>query len=463
MLALRALGVGDLLTAVPAFRALRRAFPDHRLLLAAPKPLEPLALAAEAADEVVHAEPLAPLPSLLAGADLAVNLHGRGPESHRVLLAVRPCRLLAFAHEDVPESAGLPVWRTGEHEVDRWSRLLNEAGVPTDPTDLRLDPARLPPGAAGRGATLLHPGAASGARRWPAERFAAVARREREAGRRVLVTGGPVEEPLARAVAETAGLPARAVLAGRTTLLELAGLVAAAGRVVCGDTGVAHLATALGTPSVVLFGPTPPNEWGPRSDRRRHRALWAGLAGDPHGAEPAAGLLALEVTDVLGALDELDRLDLVPRSAREPSEGSSAVPDVSVQPRRDACCGFGRRWYLCLRRCSPRTSTGRRRRVRAGPHRRRAMSFALPRGGTRHLFLDRPAGEESHTRPCARGIVAPLVYLASDVIAGMRWEGYSFRDQTISELKCDWSCDESAHHCARARGLHVPGRVRRGV
>lgn len=308
MVVLRALGLGDLLTAVPALRGLRRAFPDHRLLLAAPKPLEPLALAAEAADEVVHAAPLASLPPRLAGADLAVNLHGRGPESHRVLVAARPRRLLAFAHEEVPSSTRLPAWRPGEHEVDRWCRLLREAGTPADPTDLRLDPGRLPSGEAAHGATLIHPGAASGARCWPAERFAAVARREREAGRRVVLTGAPAEERLARAIAGAAGLPAQAVLAGRTGLLELAALVAAAERVVCGDTGVAHLATALATPSVVLFGPTPPDEWGPRVDPGRHRALWAGARGDPHAAEPSAGLLALDVADVLRALDELDRL-----------------------------------------------------------------------------------------------------------------------------------------------------------
>ncbi len=68
------------------------------------------------------------------------------------------------------------------------------------------------------------------------------------------------------------------MLAGRTDLVELAAAVAAAGRVVCGDTGVAHLATALGTPSVVLFGPTSPARWGPPADRPQHRVLWAGRA-----------------------------------------------------------------------------------------------------------------------------------------------------------------------------------------
>jgi uncharacterized protein YjbJ (UPF0337 family) len=89
------------------------------------------------------------------------------------------------------------------------------------------------------------------------------------------------------------------VLAGRTGLIELAAVVASAGRVLCGDTGVGHLATAFGTPSVLLFGPTPPSEWGPPTGRERHVVLHRGGRGDPHGGEPDPGLLAISVDDVL--------------------------------------------------------------------------------------------------------------------------------------------------------------------
>jgi ADP-heptose:LPS heptosyltransferase len=77
--------------------------------------------------------------------------------------------------------------------------------------------------------------------------------------------------------------------------------------VAVGDTGVAHLATALGTPSVVLFGPTSPALWGPPPGRRRHRALWAGRSGDPHGGTVDPGLLAISVRDVLEALGGLEQ------------------------------------------------------------------------------------------------------------------------------------------------------------
>jgi ADP-heptose:LPS heptosyltransferase len=307
VLAYRALGLGDFLTAVPALRALARAYPGDELVLVAPRAIAPLAALAGAIDRVADAAPLAPLPAELHGAAVAVNLHGRGPQSRRLLAASRPERLISFG-EDGPE------WRAGEHEVARWCRLLAESGIAADPADLAIAAPDVapPPGVAG--ATVVHPGAASGARRWPAERWAAVARAEHAAGRRVVVTGGPGEEGLAAAVAGAAGLPAAAVLAGRTDLLGLAATIDAAGRVVCGDTGVAHLATALGTPSVVLFGPTPPAEWGPPPGHPWHRALWAGRTGDPHAAAPDPGLLEIGPDDVVEALSGLDR----PRSRVEP-------------------------------------------------------------------------------------------------------------------------------------------------
>ena len=291
LLAYRALGLGDLLAAVPALRALRDEFPRHRIVLATPAALAPLACLTGAVDEVLDTAPLA-IPALR-GAEVAVNLHGRGPQSHRAILAAEPRRLIGFGAP--AERFEGPQWREGEHEVARWCRLLEESDIPADPGRLGL-PA---PGASpAPGATVVHPGAASPARRWPAERWAAVARAEREAGRRVIVTGSAPERLLAETVAGAAGLPKGDVLAGRTSLLELAAVIAGAGLLLCSDTGVAHLATAFGTPSVVLFGPTPPSEWGP-PETARHVALHRGSRGDPHGDTPDPGLLAIAVEDVL--------------------------------------------------------------------------------------------------------------------------------------------------------------------
>jgi ADP-heptose:LPS heptosyltransferase len=118
-----------------------------------------------------------------------------------------------------------------------------------------------------------------------------------------VVTGSPAERSLALDVARRGGLPLQSVLAGRTSLAALTALTASARLVVSGDTGLAHLATAYERPSVVLFGPVPPAEWGP-PQHPRHQVLWAGgdgYRGDPHGCRTDPALAAIPVSDVLSA------------------------------------------------------------------------------------------------------------------------------------------------------------------
>jgi ADP-heptose:LPS heptosyltransferase len=289
LVVLRALGLGDLLTAVPALRALARAFPRHERVLLAPAALAPLvALLDGAVHELVDTVGVRALPATLPaaarGADVAVNLHCRGPQSTALLRAARPRALIAFGAQ--------ARWRADEHEIARWCRLLAAAGIAADPAELDLAAPRGP--APHPGATVIHPGASAPARRWPAARWAAVARAAPDP---VVVTAGPGEEALARAVAAAGG--ARVFAGG---LRELAALVAGAARVLCADTGVAHLATALRTPSVVLFGPTSPAHWGPPPERPQHRVLWAGGRGRPDAPTPHPGLLALQPDDVLEAI-----------------------------------------------------------------------------------------------------------------------------------------------------------------
>ncbi len=333
LLVLRALGLGDALTGVPALRALRRRHPRRPLLLAAAGEPAAFLLRLGVVDGVVPTRSLdGDPPGLVVGRHHAVNLHGRGPQSHRLLAAGEPARLLAFANAEAGLTQG-PRWDDGEHEVLRWLRLVEHAGARGDVRDLRLPAARLPasPVSPGRGRgryVVLHPGAASPARRWPVDRWGAVAAELTARGWDVVVTGGPAERELAARVVQEAELasvlgspvaargPDRGAvatapgrvgsLAGRLDLAELAALLQAADLLLCGDTGVAHLGTAYGTPSVLLFGPIPPDLWRPLVDLDRHVVLWHGAGrGDPHGDELDPALARIGADEVLAAASTL--------------------------------------------------------------------------------------------------------------------------------------------------------------
>lgn len=299
LVVLRALGLGDFLTSVPAYRALAKAFPGHRKILAAPAVLARLARMCGAIDEVVDTAALAPLDRSLHESDVAVNLHGRGPESTRVLMATRPRRLLAFACSGFDDPS-LPRWYAGEHETLRWCRMLRAFGIEADPESLDL---HAEPEASSPPAVVVHPGAAAPSRCWPESRWIEIVRRLKARGVPITITGSAGEFRLARRIAHAAELPIDCVVAGKTPLERLARILAGARALVCADTGVAHLGTAMGTPSVVLFGPIPPSQWGPPPSRAaRHRAIWHGRHGDPHGSAVDPGLLDISVDEVVEQL-----------------------------------------------------------------------------------------------------------------------------------------------------------------
>lgn len=335
VVALRALGLGDLMTGAPSLRALRRRFGSSQLVLLAPAWQAPIARWF-GVDAVVPYEELGPVPSALDGSALAVDLHGSGCASADPLLAGRHDRIVAYAGAVAARTEGgqrggtvhaVP-WRRDEHELDRWARLLDAVDITTCPDDLYVDLDPRP--ARHRDLVIVHPGAAAPARRWPVERFGELVGELSRRGLRVMLTGTAAERPLCREVeriaAATIGdLDAGGVtnLAGTTDPVELVGLVAASRLVVSGDTGIAHVAIATRTPSVVLFGPTPPAWWGPRSGP--HRVLWSGRSGDPHGRVVDPGLASITVPDVLAALDDVAAassvVQLGRRTARSPSPG----------------------------------------------------------------------------------------------------------------------------------------------
>lgn len=303
LLALRALKLGDLLVAVPALRGLRRAFPEHRILYAAP------AWIAEALELVggIHHLPTPGLDDPLTvphgAVDIAVNLHGNGAESRLRIEELGANRVVA--HE-APGIDG-PAWTSGLPERERWTRLLNWHGIEADPLDYRLNLPAVP--SSRPGATVIHVGAAYGSRLWPVDRFADVAVELAAGGHDVVLTGGASERGRAEQTAALAKLKGAnlddGLLAGRQGLAEFAATIAEARLVVSADTGAAHLASAYGRPSVVLFGPAPAEEWGPPPGPHKVLTAVELRRGDVFSADPDPALLAVSVRDVVDAVERL--------------------------------------------------------------------------------------------------------------------------------------------------------------
>lgn len=301
VLLLRALKLGDLLVAVPAIHAVRRSYPGHRLILAVPRWLAPITALIGGVDALL------PTPGINTALNMrsdrietAINLHGRGPESDERIAALRAHRVIAHASA----GHGGPEWRDGILERHRWTRLLEAHGIAADPEEVGLPHA--PPPSPVAGAVIIHVGAFYESRRWPAERFALVAEALRGDGHRVVFTGSDVERPRALSVARRAGFEDASVLAGRLTLEAFAGAIASATLVISADTGAAHLASAYAVPSVVLFGPASPEEWGPPT-AGPHLVLTEADArrGDAFADTPDPAILGVKVGDVIVAARSL--------------------------------------------------------------------------------------------------------------------------------------------------------------
>lgn len=172
-------------------------------------------------------------------------------------------------------------WSAGEHAVRRYLSLAGPAGGDpeiADPTPTlpireearaKVDALLAAEGVSpGEPVVAVAPGSIWGTKRWTPSGFAEVVREAPRLGVRAVLTGAPDEEALCREVAILAGgnVP---VLAGTTGMPELAALLARARALVSGDSGPGHVASAVGTPVVAIFGPTVPafgyTPWGERN------------------------------------------------------------------------------------------------------------------------------------------------------------------------------------------------------
>jgi heptosyltransferase-1 len=147
---------------------------------------------------------------------------------------------------------------------------------------------------------LLAPGAGWGAKRWPPERYAAVAEGLKQRRFHVLANSGPGEEHLAATI-----VAGGAAVSVTTTLPQLIAITRRIALCIAGDTGPLHLACALGRPVVGIYGPTDPSRNGPFGTRAKVLRCPGSRRDHKRHAEPDPGLLTIAPEDVLGAADEL--------------------------------------------------------------------------------------------------------------------------------------------------------------
>ncbi len=293
-------GLGDLLCAVPAIRALRRARRDVRISYVGLPEIKALVDRFAAYVDRFVAFPGFPglpdrrpdirgLPEFLRAMqaerfDLAIQLHGSGELTNPITALLGARRMAGHVRTVAPptDAACFLPWVEGCSEVRRGLRLMAHLGWPSDEESLEFP---FDPGAhdalrqlAGVDAVLdrphvvVHPGAREASRRWSPAGFAEVADRLDEAGYAVVLTGTAAERNLTALVAGLMRRPALD-LAGLTSVDLLAALVSGSALLVCNDTGVSHLAAALGTPSVVVFRASDRDRWAPL-DRRLHRPVF---------------------------------------------------------------------------------------------------------------------------------------------------------------------------------------------
>ena len=271
---------GDVVMATPALRALRGRYPRAEIVGQVRPGLEPLLAGLPSLDRVETAHSWHRGARALwrearslrePGFDLGVCL----PDSFSSALLMR----LASVREVVGFGRGgrgvllhravAPRAEWGPRRLVARERsllyLLQQAGCEPRGTHLQLATtpreeaaarALCPPGARDQPLVAIAPGASYGAsKRWPVESFAAVADALAGAGARVILLGTPSEADLGRAVCASA--ESRPLdLCGRSDLGVLKALLRRASLLVSNDAGARHIATAFGTPSVVLFGPT---------------------------------------------------------------------------------------------------------------------------------------------------------------------------------------------------------------
>jgi ADP-heptose:LPS heptosyltransferase len=274
---LRANALGDFIFAIPALEALRVAYPAAELILIGapwharwlrdrPGPVDRVLVVppAKGIRDACPDEVPSSMDDFLAAArderfDIALQMHGGGANSNPIVAELGARVTAGLRSPDAPPLDRWMRYVVYQPEVFRYLEVAGLVGaVPVTATPqvavtvADLAEAHAVAGAPDRPRAALHPGATDTRRRWPAERFAAVADRLVMDGYEVVMTATPAERELVGQVQAAARVPVRP-LVGALSLGGLGGLYAECAVVVSNDTGPVHLAAAVGTPTVGIF------------------------------------------------------------------------------------------------------------------------------------------------------------------------------------------------------------------
>jgi ADP-heptose:LPS heptosyltransferase len=312
-----ALNLGDLLCATPALRAIRGRFPAAEITFIGRPWAEEFVARLSTVDQFL---PFPGYPGIAESPtdaarqvqrwprfDLAIQMHGSGEVSNGFVATLGAPRSVGFGPPRDQRLSTALSWVESEPEPLRWLRLAEAIGAA--PAGLHTE---FPVAAAERASAAaliglpderpvigLHVGSSDPSRRWPARSFARLGDRLAEQRQPwIVLTGSNQERSLTAAVRRAMKNPA-IDLAGMTDLGEFAAVISALDLLVTNDTGASHVAAAMRTPSVVLFGPSRPGRWAPL-DRRRHQVIDAATHPSAPG-DGVAALRALAVDDVLAA------------------------------------------------------------------------------------------------------------------------------------------------------------------
>lgn len=351
-------GLGDLLCSVPALRSLRAARPDLDVTLITWRKMAPVVDRMRGyvdrllpfpgfpgiPDGGVDAAGWRPFLRAASGFDLAVQAYGDNLAANRVTAALGARLVGGFWPTSAPGSPPPLHLRYPRHvhEVWRHLRLFGHLGVAADErpevaalefpvwaADEAEDAVRrerhgLVPG----GYVVIHPGASSPSRRWPPDRYAEVADALTERGLRVVLTGVPAERHIAGAVRARSRSPLLD-LTGETSLGGYALLLRNAALVVCNDTGTAHLAAAVGTPSVTVFLAGDPVRWAYQDAQHRIARVAVGCNPCPHLTCPIDFRCALRLP-VSAVLAQVDAVLRSAHPARSPARPPPPAPRPSA-------------------------------------------------------------------------------------------------------------------------------------